>query len=387
MTKTAIQQRQHNFDVATALIRAALSGEYDPDALRAKCADADFREVRRALQVHGMLRICTPLIAGLEVFSADQVEKLRRRGRQTTSNRLRILALGRRVTGLLDAAEIRHLHLKGFGLSQRLFADPAARNFTDIDLLISPVDMMAADRLLKAEGFLPANDLARMSKAQRGVFSRLQHDVAYTDPQQGISVEVHWRFNRSRPVTADQFDHLYARREMVEIGGWQVPSLALDDEAAYLVDHGVKHGWLRLKWLHDIHALNLRFGISIFDGIGRVPGLGVGMGDVQTAIALCEDFFAGKTGGTDKVVTGFRHMIAAQDLHLPLGGDPDVALQLLRNKSLRDRLYGLLPSIMNTYAWGVQSPPLGWWPMFVFTGPLSWLRRKGMLGEPRIDPH
>lgn len=388
MTKSTIQQRQTNFDAAAALIRAVLTGEPDLAALRAKCARVDFKELRRVLHVHGMLRLCTPLISELHVFSTEQVEQLRQRGRQTTRARLQILALGRRLSGLFDQAGIRHVHLKGFSLSQRLFSDPAERSYTDVDLLVHINDVVAVDRILKKTGCTPFNDLDQMTGRQRRLFCRLRHDIVYWDPSGRTKIEVHWRFNRARPLSENDYGDLFGRQCAVPIGGWNVPSLSLEDEAGYLIDHGVKHGWLRLKWLYDIYVLSERHRPSVLGNISGVPGLSAKMREVHIAIALSRHVFTGVAVSelTDDAeiaaeVSRFNQMIAEQDLDMPLGEDPRVAIQLLHRISLRDKLHRTLPALLNITDWGVRRPPLGWWPLFVLTGPVSWLRRKGMFGR------
>ncbi|HLV78961.1 MAG TPA: nucleotidyltransferase family protein [Chthonomonadaceae bacterium] len=58
-----------------------------------------------------------------------------------------------RLVRALEAAEIRALVLKGVGLALTIYADPALRSFADIDLLVRPEDLEAADHVARTCGF------------------------------------------------------------------------------------------------------------------------------------------------------------------------------------------------------------------------------------------
>ena len=387
MAETALAQRGKTFDTLTILLRAGLQQGADLAEIPMLATDREVQQaLKKSLAQHGMLGYCLPVISRMGGFEDQIVEGMRRRFRNGTTHRLQILGLGRRISSRLDRDGIAHIHLKGFSLSQRLFSDPAERSYTDVDMLVRIGDVLNVDQILKEMGCRPFNDLDRMSSTQRRLFCRLRHDIVYWDPTGRIKIEVHWRFNRARPLSEREYDDLFARQCNVPIGGWDVPSLSLEDEAGYLIDHGVKHGWLRLKWLYDIYVLSERYPPSILENISGVPGLSANIRDVRIAIGLSRHIFAGEAiadltddAGIAAEINRFYQMIAEQDLDMPLGEDPRISLQLLRGISVRDKLHRTLPALLNIPVWGVDPPPLGWWPLFALTGPISWLRRKGLL--------
>ena len=71
-----------------------------------------------------------------------------------------IVAL-KRATGLLAAADIPCLVLKGLPLGQRLYGHPLARSAQDIDLLVAPRTFQAAERVLLESGWRRASSTRR----------------------------------------------------------------------------------------------------------------------------------------------------------------------------------------------------------------------------------
>jgi hypothetical protein len=78
-------------------------------------------------------------------------------GRYAQRNALRTQVLFRetgRLTRALECAGIRYLVLKGVGLALTVYPDPALRNFADIDILVDPAAMKAAEQVAAACGFI-----------------------------------------------------------------------------------------------------------------------------------------------------------------------------------------------------------------------------------------
>ena len=94
------------------------------------------------------------LLRGTQNGAADLVSDsgiepgLKRIRERTMRHGLAQLAALKRATGLLAAADIPCLVLKGLPLGQRLYGHPLARMARDIDLLVAPRTFQAAERML-----------------------------------------------------------------------------------------------------------------------------------------------------------------------------------------------------------------------------------------------
>ena len=94
---------------------------------------------------------------GGENFPADEsfAERLRSRGRTVLAANLLRRKLFDDLKITLAAAGIPALPIKGVDVAFASFPHPSCRPMTDIDVLVSPDNYRAAQRLLKREGFLP----------------------------------------------------------------------------------------------------------------------------------------------------------------------------------------------------------------------------------------
>ena len=174
------------------------------------------------------------------------------------------------VSRSLDDAGAGHLVLKG-PTSARLYADEFERHAGDLDVLIDdPGRAESAVSRMIADGWEPSEPWLRWSVVRRRRWIRHRKDLAFRKAGDRTFVELHWRASASRrewPGAKDPFDDL----RTVEIGGRPIPALGERDERLYLLHHGTKHGWRRLKWVADMRRL-LGDGESM-DGLRADPRL------------------------------------------------------------------------------------------------------------------
>lgn len=126
--------------------------------------------------------------------------------------------------------------LKGPQLATQLYGDPGARQAADVDLLIRPEHLRAADRVLAARGFTRA--AAPLEQLQRC------RDVCYARPAQGggeFCVDLHLQL---RP---------YGTRDALATRVWQ-EGLTPENLLLYLCLNWMVHRWARLQPLLDIVA-------------------------------------------------------------------------------------------------------------------------------------
>lgn len=158
----------------------------------------------------------------------------------------------RRILEVAERSGLAVIPLKGTFLARRLYGRPEARQVSDLDLLVRPADLPAADRHLEALGFhrlcrIPIEQLARGNK---DIWYSKQITPAYT-----LYLELHEDLvpnadGRSRWGTQAVWER--ARKSHAEgIAFW---GLAAVDEAAYLAINHATHGMARLGNLADFRA-------------------------------------------------------------------------------------------------------------------------------------
>lgn len=258
---------------------------------RAAGPETDWNELLRLVKRH---RVAGLVFAALQAagvkIPADAGQKLAFAALEIRRQNGRAAAETVALQAAFDEAGIPIRFFKGAVLAQQIYGSLEIKHSKDIDLLVPPLHARAAAELLHARGYrlwLPA---PRLSDAQWRAWIRFNKEVAMVEPLSGIQVEPHWRLAYNSRVLR-QLDTA-APAEMVELPGHgAVRTFCAADNFAYLCAHGAESGWIRFKWLADVHAVVT--GLSpcqLESHFGHAERLGVGP-SAALALALCERIF------------------------------------------------------------------------------------------------
>lgn len=149
--------------------------------------------------------------------------------------------------------------LKGPALSEELFGTLALRDPGDLDLMIRPRDLAAADELLRRDGYAREDrwgaDFAAgtLSRPPDRVFH-----VEYRHPDTNIAVELHWRWFHLEEIMPFEPSLVWRDMRVIRLGGTPVTLLAAPTQLLYLALHAAKHECERLKWVIDLAWLLMR---------------------------------------------------------------------------------------------------------------------------------
>lgn len=179
-------------------------------------------------------------------FLGQHWQALQQRTRQQKFTLLKLAAMQQRLEQAFSQAQLALRVLKGPGLSQRLYGDTTVRHSKDLDLLV-PVDQLwQACELLQQQGFV-LQDAPSLQAENRRLIARHYWHLTLLHSQHQVLVELHWRFE---PVQAPSREPLWPGQFAVN---------RVDEaEFLYLIHHGSRHHWFRLKWLGDILAISER---------------------------------------------------------------------------------------------------------------------------------
>jgi len=159
------------------------------------------------------------------------------------------------LTDLLRRNDVPFIPLKGCLLSYRIYDDPAVRQSHDIDLLVPMKDLDRTVLLMKEDGF-DLSDCAvwpERKEQRQWLFTALHHIVIY-NKSKDLLVEIHWSLTENLSISTSRSLQLLSENLMeVMFAGRVFTVMKPEFELLFLMIHGSRHGWERLKWLMDIH--------------------------------------------------------------------------------------------------------------------------------------
>lgn len=158
------------------------------------------------------------------------------------------------VTDLLTKNDISYTCLKGPLLSFRIYNDPTVRISHDIDLLIDKkiinkvIAVLSENNFQFTEGmFWPQKEM------QQKLFAGTTHHLSFYNQELNTCVEIHWVLMHELPVTQKKLQTIITENiTEIKFSGRTFTVFSLEFELLYLLIHGARHGWNRLKWLMDI---------------------------------------------------------------------------------------------------------------------------------------
>lgn len=206
------------------------------------------------VEAHGLAPGLSRLWEGSR-WSALPPELAVRCRREYTTQTVRRLAALRQfhdIRDTLDTAGIPVLPLKGLAFSRTLYADPAQRQFGDLDLLVPEAAGSHAVALLKEQGYTPLP--AFTSPEEELLHARQAHFCPLVRPG-ALPVELHTHVLKDRGDAPRARDDAWTSARPDEHGTLQLdPTHATLLAAAHYAGH-LRLGAGHLKWLVDLLLL------------------------------------------------------------------------------------------------------------------------------------
>ncbi|MEL7588443.1 MAG: nucleotidyltransferase family protein [Prolixibacteraceae bacterium] len=158
------------------------------------------------------------------------------------------------VTDKLREHQIDFVCLKGPLLSQRIYGDPTVRISHDIDLLVDLADLEAALNVFEEDGYTYMYDLRwPKEKFRQELLKNVTHHISLWNRQTNLYVEIHWILMSNIPLPPQEVREITLQNSTTTLlAGRRFTVLNKELELVFLIIHGTRHGWNRLKWLTDI---------------------------------------------------------------------------------------------------------------------------------------
>jgi hypothetical protein len=173
------------------------------------------------------------------------------------------LTISVRLTRALADAGVRSLLIKGVGLSHLLYEPhPELRPANDIDIVVAPEDLAAADRALRQAGLTRSWPQADPPEAARAMHRQLANVWDYRGPVLNELVELHMRPTINPYWLPVPFAALLAATTEIDTGEGRLRALDGPLNVHYLCQHALYYFGFRLKWYGDITRAVRREGAS-----------------------------------------------------------------------------------------------------------------------------
>jgi Uncharacterised nucleotidyltransferase len=173
---------------------------------------------------------------------------------QLVRKNLMMAAEAHRLQRLFDEAGLPVLFVKGASLAVLAFGTLGLSSSQDIDLLVAPEVLSAANALVAHAGYRRFDPPPEVNDAQLRLLLPLRKDFGFVHRATGLQIELHWRLFLNPHAMAET--SIVAASRVVPVAGTAgLRTLGEEDLFVYLCMHGALHWWNRLKWLADLNAL------------------------------------------------------------------------------------------------------------------------------------
>jgi hypothetical protein len=178
------------------------------------------------------------------------IQTLKYHYKRNTLQMLHMSAEIEKINKLFSDRGMRLLFLKGPILAQSLYGDVSLRTSSDLDFIIPMEQLQKSEEILMEQGYKKDDYIDTVLSDWKW----RHHHMTYYHSQKGIKVEIHWRLHPG-PGKEQSFNELWERKNCSSLTSSPVYFLGNEDLFLFLVSHGARHGWSRLRWIIDIHQI------------------------------------------------------------------------------------------------------------------------------------
>lgn len=220
-------------------------------------SDIDWPSFRKLVARH---RVGAMVASGLDQLPAivvpDPVRTvLARVTKKNARDFMTGLDAARKTTEALSAAGIDSILLKGLSIAAGFYDQPARREMIDIDMMVPRGRLVEACAIVGEQDFEQIDPEITIDGAGYETYLDLHCAYALRRRRDGYQMDLHWRCMKN-PALLPWLDQGWqSMAEKVTISGLEIPVLRPGPHFVYVMVHGAKHGWVRLKWLADIDRM------------------------------------------------------------------------------------------------------------------------------------
>jgi hypothetical protein len=173
--------------------------------------------------------------------------------------------LDRATSEVLTAFEsvgIDVLLLKGAALAALLYSAGEHRSYSDIDLLVAPSRLEAAEQALEALGYANADSVTGVDDVGGVVHAHTWVRRAQADP---TMIDLHHWLSGAEAHPAEAWEALLARRTWIDVEGRRAAVLDSSGQAMHLALHAAQHGAAYGRQLDELALALERWPAGVWD--------------------------------------------------------------------------------------------------------------------------
>ncbi len=236
---------------------------------------------------HGVYPVVYKNLVKIQNVNQEVLSLLEKRYKQNVMNSLKLTAELVRIMRTLEERKIHVISLKGPALGLSLYGDISLRVSRDLDILVDREDVEKVEAILLSQGYHKNHlDIELTPKQKKTMYYR-EHHFSYANDN-NICVELHWQYYYESYHF--QFEQAWENRCEIAVSGKSIHVLNPEEYFLYLVFHGSKHAYKRLKWLCDIYEIIKKNELNWERVISRSKELGI-TEHLGQALLLTKHFF------------------------------------------------------------------------------------------------
>ena len=158
-----------------------------------------------------------------------------------------------RAVETLEGAGLNTVVLKGAAIASKLYSPHPERRFSsDIDLLVDPHDLIAAEKALIGLGYRRTAPEGSIDGARGSMLLHMLNHLSFIHPELGTEIELHHRLLLNPYVLPVSFAEIEADACEFEVQGRRLIGLDGAILMSYLAWHALVHPGFKLKWFSDV---------------------------------------------------------------------------------------------------------------------------------------
>lgn len=222
-------------------------------ALRAALAEPlDWGVVEQNAGNHVVLPLVAYVLShyGAELIPQDIRERLQERLVSAACNNLAWLREWLKILRAFAETGIPVISFKGPTLALMAYRNLALREFTDLDLLIQPCDVLKTRDVLIRNGYVL--DSVVPSDTDAALTHSSHRQISFVNGNREITVDLHWGLLHEMFPFQLEVGQLFESAFVERQEGVSFLSLSPEHSLLFLCAHGTKHCWSNLRWLCDV---------------------------------------------------------------------------------------------------------------------------------------
>ena len=245
-----------------------------------------FIDLVRFHRIEGL--VWNALSSNHSLLTEDAEASLSQAASGIAAKSLRMAADARTLLNRFEEADVKLLFLKGLPLGELAYGNSALKSAIDIDLLIDPSDLRKAADLLRSAGYVLVAPSPSSHDRALLAWHRGWKESVWTKAD--LQIDLHTRA-ADNPRLIPRINVHSPRQSVAAVAGLDLPTLADEEQFAYLAVHGASSAWFRLKWISDFAGfLEALSGEKLVHLYRRSQQLGAGRAAGQ-ALLLAHELF------------------------------------------------------------------------------------------------